>query len=237
MNEITILHLYPNELNTYGDHGNRLVLAQRLKWRGLEAVVRYHHPGALLPKKVDIVIGGGGQDSAQADVQADIIRIGSGLYKLAEQGVPMLLICGTYQLFGHRFITQTGQEVKGIGIFDAETIGSQNRMIGNLMIKSDFGILFGFENHSGQTFLGKHQAPLGKVLRGNGNNGKDKTEGARTNNVFGSYMHGPLLPNNPQLCDELISLSLNNRGQQLPAAEIDDSLSELTRADAKNRKY
>lgn len=238
MNEpLTIVHLYPNELNTYGDHGNRLALLQRMKWRGLKAVVHYHHPGAVLPKKVDIVIGGGGQDSAQTDVQTDILRIGNGLHKLAVQGVPMILICGTYQLFGHRFITQTGQQVKGIGIFDAETVGSQNRMIGNLMITSDFGILFGFENHSGQTFLAKHQAPLGKVLRGNGNNGKDKTEGARTNNVFGSYMHGPLLPNNPQFCDELIRLSLNNRGQQLPAANIDDSYSKLARANAKLRKY
>lgn len=235
--QLTILHLYPNELNTYGDHGNRLALAQRLKWRGLKNAVHYHHPGSVLPKNVDIVIGGGGQDSAQADVQADILRIGGGLHRLAEQGVPMIVICGTYQLFGHRFITQTGQEVKGIGIFDAETVGSEKRMIGNLMVKSDFGILFGFENHSGQTFLAKKQAPLGKVLRGNGNNGKDKTEGARTKNVFGSYMHGPMLPNNPQFCDELIRLSLNRRGQELPAADIDDSYSGLARANAKHRKY
>jgi CobQ-like glutamine amidotransferase family enzyme len=185
MTHLHILHLYPNELNTYGDHGNALTLKRRIEWHGLESTVHHHHPGGLLPKQIDLVIGGGGQDSAQADVQADILRIGGALHELAEKNVPMILICGTYQLFGHRFVTNQGQEVKGIGIFDLETFGSNKRMIGNLGVKSDFGVLFGFENHSGQTFLGKSQAPLGRVMRGNGNNGQDKTEGARTGNVFG----------------------------------------------------
>lgn len=237
MKQLHILHLYPNELNTYGDHGNALTLKRRIEWHGLEPVVHHHHPDGKLPSNIDIVIGGGGQDSAQADVQNDILKIGPQLHRLADAGVPMVLICGTYQLFGHRFITNTGQEVKGIGIFDLETIGGQKRMIGNLMVKSDFGLLFGFENHSGQTRLGKNQAPLGKVKRGNGNNGKDKTEGARTNNVFGTYMHGPFLPNNPRFCDEVIRLAATNRYGEFRPKQIDDSLSILTRAAARRRKH
>jgi CobQ-like glutamine amidotransferase family enzyme len=237
MNKLHILHLYPNELNTYGDHGNALTLKRRIEWHGLEPEIHYHHPGGKLPDRVDIVIGGGGQDSAQADVQNDILRIGDDLHKLAADSVPMVLICGTYQLFGHRFVTNTGQEVKGIGVFDLETIAGPKRMIGNVMIKADYGMLFGFENHSGQTYLGKHQVPMGKVKRGNGNNGKDKTEGARTNNVFGTYMHGPFLPNNPQFCDEVVRLAAVNRYGEFHPQQIDDSLSVLTRSAARRRKY
>jgi CobQ-like glutamine amidotransferase family enzyme len=237
MKRLNVLHLYPNELNTYGDHGNAQTLRRRIEWHGLQPVFHHHHPGKKLPQQVDIVIGGGGQDSAQADVQEDILRIGDSMHDLADGGVPMVLICGTYQLFGHRFITNAGKTVKGIGIFDLETIGGQKRMIGNLMVKSDFGILFGFENHSGQTMLGAGQPPLGKVKRGNGNNGKDKTEGARTNNVFGTYMHGPFLPNNPFFCDEIIKIAaINNYGEFLPKP-IDDSLALQARANARRRKY
>jgi CobQ-like glutamine amidotransferase family enzyme len=237
MQELRILHLYPNELNTYGDHGNAVTLSKRIEWRGIKPVVHHHHPGAQLPKQIDLVIGGGGQDSAQADVQADILRIGGQLHNLAAQMVPMILICGTYQLFGHRFVTHAKEEIKGIGIFDAETIGGDKRMIGNVMISSEFGTLFGFENHSGQTFLGKNQASLGRVQRGNGNNGKDKTEGARTKNVFGTYMHGPFLPNNPDFCDELIKLALQNKYGGAELKSLDDNLAELARANAQNRSY
>jgi len=237
MKRLNILHLYPNELNTYGDHGNALTLRRRTEWHGLQPVFHYHHPGKKLPQQVDIVIGGGGQDSAQADVQEDILRIGDDMHDLAKAGVPMVLICGTYQLFGHRFITNSGKVVKGISVFDLETIGGQKRMIGNVMVKSDYGVLFGFENHSGQTMLGANQAPLGKVMRGNGNNGKDKTEGARTNNVFGTYMHGPFLPNNPFFCDEIIKIAATNSYGEFLPKPIDDSLALQVRAAARHRKY
>jgi lipid II isoglutaminyl synthase (glutamine-hydrolysing) len=237
MKQLNILHLYPNELNTYGDHGNALVLKRRMEWHGLETVTHHHHPGAKLPTRIDIVIGGGGQDSAQADVQKDILRIGDKMRELAGSAVPMLLICGSYQLFGHRYVPHQGNEVKGIGIFDAVTTAGPKRMIGNVMVKSDFGVLFGFENHSGQTFLGKNQAPLGSVLRGGGNNGKDKTEGARTVNVFGTYLHGPFLPNNPHFCDELIKIATINRYGEFQTRATDDHLAEAVRASAKRRDY
>ncbi|HET9721745.1 MAG TPA: glutamine amidotransferase [Candidatus Saccharimonadales bacterium] len=237
MKQLDILHLYPNELNTYGDYGNALVLRKRALWHGLQPRIHHHHPGGKLPDQIDIVIGGGGQDSAQTDVQKDILKIADELHRLVAAGAPMILICGTYQLFGHRYVTHDGQEVRGIGIFDAETFGATKRMVGNVKVKSDFGWLYGFENHSGQTFLGRNQPPLGKVIRGGGNNGKDKTEGARINNVFGTYMHGPLLPNNPQFCDELIKLAAINRYKKFVPAKINDSLSELTRAAANHRRY
>ena len=237
MKQLHILHLYPNELNTYGDRGNALVLSKRIQRHGLQPLVHHHHPGAKFPQQVDIVIGGGGQDSAQADVQADILRIKDQLWKLTEANVPMLVVCGTYQLFGHRYVTQLGEEVRGISIFDVETVGGSRRMIGNVMVKSEYGILFGFENHSGQTVLGEKQAPLGTVLRGGGNNGKDKTEGARTLNVFGTYLHGPFLPNNPLFCDELIKIAAQNRFGEFKLREIDDSLALLARSKARRRRY
>ncbi|HVS78740.1 MAG TPA: glutamine amidotransferase [Candidatus Saccharimonadales bacterium] len=237
MKQLHILHLYPNELNTYGDHGNTLVLKVRMSRHGFEPVVHHHHPGGKLPTAVDVVIGGGGQDSAQADVQKDILKIGDRLHRLVEAGTPMLLICGTYQLFGHHYVTSEGQEVKGISVFDAETFGGDKRMIGNVMVKSEFGVLFGFENHSGQTFLGKNQSPLGKIRRGGGNNGKDKTEGARTGNTFGTYLHGPFLPNNPQFCDELIKIAAINRYGKFSPKELDDSLALKVRAAARRRNY
>ncbi len=237
MMQLHILHLYPNELNTYGDHGNALTLKKRAQWHGLEPIVHHHHPGSQLPSSIDIVIGGGGQDSAQADVQTDILRIKDTIHELSDKGTPMIVICGTYQLFGHRYVTHAKEEVKGIGIFDAETFGGQERMIGNVMVVSEFGQLFGFENHSGQTFLGPAQAPLGKVLRGGGNNGKDKTEGARTNNVFGTYLHGPFLPNNTHFCDELISLAAKKRYGDFKLLEIDDSIAIKAREQARHRSY
>lgn len=237
MKKLSVLHLYPNELNTYGDHGNRLVLTKRMKLHGYEPKILFKHPGGAMPKDVDIVIGGGGQDSAQTDVQKDILKIGGRLHEMAKDNVPMLLICGTYQLFCHRYVISKNKVVKGIGIFDAETVAGEVRMIGNIAVETSFGILYGFENHSGQTFLNINQAPLGKVKRGNGNNGKDKTEGARTNNVFGTYLHGPVLPNNPIFCDELIGLAAKRRYGAFIPANIDESLSDTARAKARRRKY
>jgi lipid II isoglutaminyl synthase (glutamine-hydrolysing) len=237
MKKLHILHLYPNEMNIYGDRGNLLTLKYRMAQQDIEPVVHFHHAGQSLPEKVDIVLGGGGQDSAQSDIQNDVLRIGPQLKKLASAGVPMLMICGMYQLFGKRFVTQDGKEIKGIGIFDLETIAGDKRMVGNLKVASEFGILYGFENHSGRTFLGKNQEPLGKVLRGNGNNGSDKTEGARVNNVFGAYLHGPMLPNNPHFTDALIDMAAKNAFGKFTLKKAQDPLAQLARDGALNRAY
>jgi len=238
MNKLHIVHIYPNEMNTYGDRGNLLTLKRRAEWHGLQPVIHYYHAGDVFPKEADIVLGGGGQDSAQGAIQDDILRIGDKLHALVDKGVPMLMVCGTYQLFGNRFITHDGQEIKGIGIFDVETIGGPKRLIGNIAVETDdFGTLYGFENHSGRTVLLGDQKPLGAVARGNGNNGDDKTEGARTQNALGTYMHGPLLPNNPQLADSLLILALQYQGTDVKLRQLDDTLVTQARQNAVTRKY
>jgi CobQ-like glutamine amidotransferase family enzyme len=238
MTKLHILHIYPDEMNTYGDRGNLLTLRRRAEWQGLEPVVHYYHIGDTLPKEVDVVLGGGGQDAAQADIMEDIMHIGDQLHTLVSNGVPMLMVCGTYQLFGNRFLTHDGQEIPGIGIFDVETVGSSKRLIGNAAVETkEFGMLYGFENHSGRTYLKNNQQSLGVVRRGNGNNGEDKTEGARTNNAIGTYLHGPVLPNNPQLADSLIMLALQRRGVDFRPKKLDDTLNVLLRRNAQVRKY
>jgi len=236
--KIHIVHIYPNEMNTYGDRGNLLALQKRSQWLGLEPVIHYYHAGGAFPEDADIVLGGGGQDSGQSDIQADILRISGELHKLVEAGVPMLMVCGTYQLFGRRFTTYSGEVLEGIGIFDIETFGAQKRLIGNSAVETaEFGTLYGFENHSGKTYLGAGQAPLGMIKRGNGNNGEDKTEGARTHNAIGTYLHGPLLPNNPRLADSIIQVALELKRVVNPRQTIDDSITRQVREGAVNRRY
>ena len=238
MTKLHIVHIYPDEMNTYGDRGNLLVLRRRAEWHGLEPVVHYYHVGDKLPAEIDIVLGGGGQDSAQEQIQDDIVRIGDQVHKLVDSGVPMLMVCGTYQLLGNRFITHDGQDIQGIGVFDVETIGGPKRLIGNAAVETvDFGILYGFENHSGRTYLKGTQQALGTVTRGNGNNGEDKTEGARTHNAIGTYLHGPILPNNPRLADSLIRLALEHKGVEATLKQLPDALAEQARANAARRAY
>jgi lipid II isoglutaminyl synthase (glutamine-hydrolysing) len=232
---LKILQLYPNEMNIYGDRGNVLTLERRAQWHGYMPEIIYHHPGKPFPKEADIIVGGGGQDSGQTKVQDDLLRIGDELHRLAAAGTPMVMVCGLYQLFGHFFKTQDGTVIKGIGIFDAETHGSPTRMIGNIIITTPFGEVIGYENHSGQTFLGKAAKPFGKVKKGAGNNGQDGSEGAVYNNTYGTYLHGSLLPKNPALADELIKqAALQKFGEFIPA-NIDDSLANHARKIAATR--
>jgi CobQ-like glutamine amidotransferase family enzyme len=212
MSRLTIAHLYPREMNIYGDLGNVITLTKRLEWRGYEVRVRPVEIGEPFDfADADIVFGGGGQDSGQLIMGSDLIKRGEELRQLAGDGVPMLVICGTYQLFGHGFTTMEGQEIPGIDVFRASTVGSRVRMIGNIVVDSPYGRLVGFENHSGQTILESDQLPLGKVTKGFGNNPKSGREGAVSVNAMGTYMHGPILPKNPHLADHLISIALKRR--------------------------
>jgi CobQ-like glutamine amidotransferase family enzyme len=236
MKKIRILNLYPDEMNIYGDSGNVLTLTRRLQWHGYDSEVLFFHPGDTFPNDVDLVIGGGGQDSGQKKISNDLIRIAPNLKKLAEGGVPMLMICGLFQLFGHRFVTENGTEIKGISIFDAETIAKDKRLIGNIVIETDFGKVIGYENHSGQTFLKNGQKPFGTIIKGEGNNADDRTEGARTNNVFGSYLHGSLLPKNPVFADYLIKTAVQKKfGKSSTLKKLDESISTRTRESAESR--
>lgn len=234
--KLTILQLYPRDMNIYGDHGNMLVLKRRAEWHGYNVEVIEYNPGDTFPKKVDLVIGGGGQDSGQDKIQADLLKIGPTLKKLAESDVPMLVICGLYQLFGKFFKTQDGHVIEGIGLLDIETVAGPERLIGNIVTHSEqFGDIIGYENHSGQTFLGDGVTALGAVIRGAGNNGQDDFEGARYRSVIGSYLHGSLLPKNPAIADWLIEQAATNKYGSFTPGTPDDRIAKLAREHAIKR--
>ncbi|HEX7259523.1 MAG TPA: glutamine amidotransferase [Candidatus Saccharimonadia bacterium] len=234
--EVVILHLYPEELNMYGDRGNILTLVQRLKWRGYQPIIRTAGVDDQVDiAKADIIFGGGGQDRGQLAVGKDLQRHAAALRNAAAGGVPMLVICGTYQLFGHGFTTLEGTVIPGISIFQANTIGSSRRMIGNAIIESSMGRLVGFENHSGRTLLKPGQPSLGTVSQGFGNDGSSGNEGAVTNQVYGTYLHGPVLPKNPVLADHLIALALERKFGIQDLEPLDDELEKAAAAQAASR--
>lgn len=223
-------------MNIYGDWGNTLVLKRRLEWHGYTVNLLEYNPGDTFPSEVDLIVGGGGQDSGQQAIGDDLRKIGTKLKDLADNGVPMLMICGLYQLFGHSFITRTGEVLEGIGLLDVTTIGGEERLIGNIVTTSDeFGLIVGYENHSGQTTLGPNAEPLGKVIRGAGNNGRDEQEGARYKNVIGTYMHGSLLPKNPKIADWLIEQAVTHKYGEFQPTVIEDRFAELARDIAQRR--
>ena len=222
-------------MNIYGDRGNILAVVRRLEWRGYVANVIEYNQGDDFPEDVDIIIGGGGQDSGQLAIHDDLLVISDKIHELARQNAPMLVVCGLYQLFGRQFTTVDGTRLKGIGLFDAETIASKQRMTGNIITESDeFGEMVGFENHSGKTTLGPNAKPLARVRLGAGNNGHDDTEGVRAHNAIGTYLHGSLLPKNPKLADWLIETALKNKFDSPDIDKLDDNTEELARSVALN---
>ncbi len=234
--QITILQLYPRDMNIYGDWGNTLVLKRRLEWHGFSVNLLEYNPGDTFPDNVDIIVGGGGQDSGQDVIQNDLLRIGDRLKALAHDETPMLMICGLYQLFGKFFKTQDGHLIEGIGLLDIETHAGPERLTGNIVTHSDeFGDIIGYENHSGQTFLGAHARALGTVLKGAGNNGQDDSEGVRYKNVIATYMHGSLLPKNPAIADFLIEKAIMRKYGEFAPSVIDDRFADSARAVAVKR--
>lgn len=235
MTGLTLVHLYPREMNIYGDTGNVLVLRKRLGWRGLQATVVPVGVGDPLPAGADILLGGGGQDAAQGDIGADFVSRAATLRAMADDGVVVLAICGTYQMLGHEFLTKDGERIGGVGVLDLTTTGTDTRLIGNNAVDSPWGKLVGFENHSGLTELGPGVRPLGRTQAGRGNNGRDQTEGAVRDNVFGSYLHGPVLAKSPGFADELLRRALLRRGADAELAPLDDSLA-LAAAEVATRR-
>jgi CobQ-like glutamine amidotransferase family enzyme len=233
---ITLLQLYPRDMNIYGDWGNTLVLKRRLEWHGYRVNLLEYNPGDEFPEQVDLIVGGGGQDSGQTKIGADLLAIAPKLHALADDDVPMLMICGLYQQFGHFFKTKDGTIIKGIGLLDVETVGGDERMIGNIVTTNEeFGLIVGYENHSGLTTLGDGATPLGTVIRGAGNNNRDETEGARYRNVIGTYLHGSLLPKNPAIADWLIERAVTRKYGEFTPTVIDDRFAELARDVAQRR--
>ena len=233
---VHLVQLYPRDMNIYGDWGNTLTLKRRLEKYGFAVRLSDHNPGDPFPPDADLLVGGGGQDSGQFRVQEDLQRIAPELRAMAADGVPMLAICGLYQLFGHEFRTGAGEALPGIGILDLTTVGGPTRLIGNIVLESpEFGTVVGYENHSGVTRLGPDQTPLGRVVKGAGNNGEDGTEGARVHHVVGSYLHGSMLPKNPAVADHLIRAAVERRLGVFDAAPLDDTLAERAREVAQAR--
>lgn len=221
---INICHLYPDLMDTYGDKGNIITLVKRCQWREIKVSVAEISIGDKFPDS-DFFFFGGGQDRAQEIVGRDLQSKANDLKSKVERGASLLSICGGYQLLQNFFKTLDGVEIKGIGLFDAHTLGSTTRMIGNLLIESkEHGQLIGFENHSGKTYLGAKLQPLGSVVKGYGNNGEDKTEGAIYKNAFGCYLHGSLLPKNPHFADYLIEKALERRYGKIKLKLLDDTI-------------
>jgi len=232
---IHIVHLYPKEMNIYGDTGNTLVLSKRLEWRGINVKVSLIGVGDTVPEDADIILGGGGQDSGQSKIQADLQEKADSLHKLASDGVAMLMICGMYQLFGRSFTTAEGVIIKGIGILPIETTAGPMRHIGNTLYETQFGEVAGYENHSGVTILDDVTEQFAAVTKGAGNNGQDKSEGCQVKNVIGMYSHGPVLCKNPQLADGLILFALKKKYGVNELSRLDDELEHKAHEFAKQR--
>jgi CobQ-like glutamine amidotransferase family enzyme len=234
--KLHLVHLYPKEMNIYGDTGNRLILEKRLQWRGIEVEVYLVGVGDKLPDDADIIIGGGGQDAGQSLVEQDLATKANTIRQLVDNGVVMLMVCGLYQLFGRRFITITGAEIKGIGVLPLETRAGNTRLIGNTLYQTPWGEVVGYENHSGLTHLDQGAEPLGHVLKGAGNNGQDQTEGCLYKNVFATYSHGPILSKNPAFADELLRRALIRKyGEATSLTPLDDTLEQIAAHNAQQR--
>jgi lipid II isoglutaminyl synthase (glutamine-hydrolysing) len=224
MKPIKIAHLYAKEMNIYGDNGNVLILQKRLQWRGIPVSIEEVGVGDALPKGTSIIFGGGGQDAGQSIIAQDLISRKPELQAMQSDGIVMLMICGMYQLFGHYFKTYDGQEIPGIGLLDAHTIAGDKRIIGNIVSRTEWGTIVGYENHSGKTYLGDSVAQLGVAKPNQGNNAEDGTEGAVYKNVFGSYLHGPMLAKSPEFADEILQRALDLHGHTDELSPIDDTL-------------
>ncbi len=224
--KLIIGYLYGDLMNIYGDTGNIIALKKRAQWRGIEVAVKQISVGdKLKAKDVDLFFFGGGQDQAQEEVAKDLQTKATVIKAEVERGVPLLSICGGYQLLGEYYQPATEPKLPGTNLFPAYTVASDTRMIGNIVIDSQFGKLVGFENHSGKTYLKTGAKSLGKVISGFGNNREDQTEGCIYKNAIGCYMHGSLLPKNPALADWLLQKALEVKyGKEVKLKPLDDSL-------------
>jgi CobQ-like glutamine amidotransferase family enzyme len=228
---VRLCHLYPAEMSIYADRGNIAVLARRLEWRNLALEVTEAHLGDTVDATAhDLFYMGGGQDRDQNLVAADLVELKAAALRSAfDDGAAGLFVCGGIQLAGHGYETANGQWLDGIGALDLETRAGESRLIGDLVIDATLNAwtmrLVGYENHVGRTHLGPDTEPLGKVLHGHGNNAADGLEGAVSGRVIGTYLHGPLLPKNPDLADAVLSWALEyHYGETVDLQPLDDSI-------------
>lgn len=218
MTAIRLLHLYPELMNLYGDRGNLICLQKRLQWAGVACeIIPLHLHDAPEHSAADFIFMGGGSDREQSLLYGELLQQAEPLWRQIEDGLPMLCICGGYQLLGQYYETPTGERLAGLGFFDFYTQAGSPRMIGNVIMEAELDgettELIGFENHGGRTWFNSADLqPLGRVTRGGGNNGADGGEGLHYKNLIGTYLHGPLLPKNPTLADHILTRILERKG-------------------------
>jgi CobQ-like glutamine amidotransferase family enzyme len=235
---IKIGHLYPTLMSVAADRGNLYSIERRCKWRGIRIEVEPIYVKQTPDfTKYDLILIHGAADREMEVASKDIQHKASSLLEAAESNTVFLSVCAGYQLLGHYYKPFEGPEQKGVGLFDLYTEGSQTRYMTHMALECKFEetgtkVLVGYENHSGRTYLGPKAQPIGKVLAGWGNNGKDSGEGAVYKNAFGTYTHGPVLPKNPWLTDLLIQRSLEHRYGKVKLVPLDDSTENAAHAAA-----
>lgn len=235
---IKILHLYPDLLNLYGDRGNIACLKKRLEWRGIGAEVITHtcDDSDFDLTGVDIVFIGGGSDREQKIVCTRLLEHKAALRDFVEDNGSLVAVCGGYQLLG-KYYKLENDTIEGLDILDIYTEQGRKRLIGNVVLQSEVtgGLIVGFENHGGRTYIGSH-TPLGKVVHGFGNDEKSGAEGVLYKNVVATYLHGPLLPKNPKLCDYILTNALKRRYPDFDAlSPLEDSLEKTAAEYIANR--
>lgn len=221
--KITIGHLYPELLNLYGDKGNIQCLVKRCMWRGVDVEIKeFGLRDKIEFTNLDMVLLGGGGDWEQRRSYGRLRKFRREFHDYIEDNGVTIALCGGYQLLGHYYDTGSGR-VEGLSLLDLYTEEKKQRSTGNAILKNPLFQMpiVGFENHEGRTYIGNHK-PFGKVLSGSGNNGEDKTEGVLYKNVIGTYLHGPLLPKNPHICDYLICNALNRKYGDVHLRPLDD---------------
>ena len=224
--------MYPDLMNLYGDRGNLICLQKRMQWYGLDCNIKNIHLEDKLDfNQIDMLFMGGGSDREQGLVYNDLIKKADQLMQHINDGLPMLCICGAYQLLGTYYQSHDGQVMEGLGFFPFYTVGKKDRLIGNILLESEFNghksTVVGFENHGGRTYFDdQNLQALGTVTKGHGNNGEDKTEGICFQNLIGTYLHGPLLPKNPLLADFFIQAMTQRKGIELDTV-LDDSIENI----------
>ncbi|MCK9249055.1 MAG: glutamine amidotransferase [Solirubrobacteraceae bacterium] len=235
---LRVAALYPERLNIYADRGNLLVLQRRCAWRGIAMeLVPVSLGDRLDPDAHDLLYLGGGQDRDQRLCAEDLVATKrDAVHAHAARGGAILAVCGGYQLLGHRYALGPDEALPGVGLLDVSTDRGDARLIGNVAIEvrlprpggdgapMEPRVLAGFENHGGRTVLGPDQQPLGRVLEGHGNTGTSGHEGARSGNVVGTYLHGPLLPKNAWFADWLVAAALDVDPDAL--GPLDDTLED-----------
>ena len=225
---IRVGHLYPDYLNIYADRGNIAVLTTRAQARNHELEVTAIGLRDAVPDGIDLFYVGGGQDREQELVAHDLVAKADALHHAVEAGAAFLAVCGGYQLLGRSYVDVAGTELPGIALLPLDTVAGEQRMIGDVLLECDWAgrPLAGFENHAGRTILDEGATPLGRVLAGFGNDGRSGFEGCRAGRVYGTYLHGPLLPRNPWFADRLLEDALAHAGFGTTLDPLDDALEE-----------